>query len=175
MDWIEMFVTESHGRQVWPRMVLDTNPWYEKPKRSFWQPENQVAELSKKYSGSKKMRQKLYASYRPLAHLFQKFKRQNVSDRLANGRTTSFHHGQTCFAVLISNSRFLLLITGRWYTPNSFREWLLVWCERVKTQDKLGERSISTIRLFNDDELFLGYLSSSPWKFSVSSLVKVFF
>ena len=53
----------------------------------------------------KKMRQKLYLSNRPLAHLFQQFRRQNVSDRLANGRMINVHHAQAGSAVLISNSR----------------------------------------------------------------------
>ena len=88
---------------------------------------------------------RLYVSIRPraLSYLFQQFRRQNVSDRLANGRTISFHHGQTSLAVFISNSGFLCLITARWYTQNSFREWLWVWCERGKKRDKLGESSIN--------------------------------
>ena len=81
------------------------------------------------YTDSQKMRQKLIDRWR-----------QNVCDRLANDRTINFHHGQTGFIGLnlMSNSRFLRLQDARWYTPNSFKEWLWLDASLEKRETSRG-------------------------------------
>ena len=97
----------------------------------------------------KNMRQKLYLSNRPLAHLFQQFRRQNVSDRLANGCTISFHHSQTGFAVLISNLWLSLSCYCKMVHTEFVKGMAVGFMRAWKTQDKLGESSMSTIRSSN--------------------------